>query len=215
MKNQGLLITFEGGEGAGKTTLIAALAAKLKDRGLPCLCTREPGGTPLGERLRSLLLEASEAACPVGNKAELLLFLAGRAQQLEEIVNPALATGKIVLSDRFNDSTVAYQGAARGLGANAVQQLCDWVCGPTVPAVTFLLDLPVEEGFKRAARRQLDRMETEAVEFHCHVREAFRDLAHRHPQRIVLLDAAAPPEVVLEAAWQQLMQRYGALLSPR
>jgi dTMP kinase len=94
-------------------------------------------------------------------------------QQLEEVVNPALATGKIVLTDRFNDSTVAYQGAARGLGTDAVQQLCDWVCGPTVPALTFLLDLPVEEGFKR----QLDRMETETLEFHFRVREAFISLA--------------------------------------
>jgi dTMP kinase len=206
MESKGLLITLEGGEGAGKSTLLDYLFYQLAQTNHPVIKTREPGGSELGEAIRRLLLQPGLS--PIGPKAELLLFLAARAQHIEEVIRPALNTGHIVLCDRFNDSTIAYQGAARGLDFAEIQQFCDLVCREIQPKLTLLLDLPPEEGFKRI--RNLfkqetvvgDRFEAEQLDFHARVRQAFLDLAEQYPERIHLIDASQPKEAVQQEAWR-------------
>ena len=200
-----LFVTFEGGEGAGKTTLIRRLEKELNQRRYPTLQTREPGGSPLGEKIRQLLLEEDSCA-KIGPLAELLLFLAGRAQHLEEVVRPALAEGKTVLCDRFNDSSVAYQGIARGLGQTYVQTLCDQVCQGTTPDLTFFLDLDPGVGMERAAKQQrvMDRLENEVGGFHEKVRGGFFKLAQENPQRIWIIDASESPDTVFDQVWKIL-----------
>lgn len=211
MKNgllKGSLITLEGGEGAGKTTLLEGLAARLRSENYEVVTTREPGGSHLGETIRDWLLH-QDPLLKIGDKAELLLFLAARAQHIEECILPALKEGKIVLCDRFNDSTVAYQGGARGLGIKYVRELCDLVCGPIVPQLTLFLDIAPEVGLvrsravdkKHAAAGQLDRIESQELAFHKHIRETFRLLAKREPLRICKLDASQPSEEVLKRAF--------------
>lgn len=163
-------ITFEGGEGAGKSTLLQRMARELEARGHQVVVTREPGGSALGEHIRRWLLNR-DASFTVGMKAELLLFLAARAQHIEELILPALKAGKIVLCDRFNDSTVVYQGYARGLGAQDVQELCRVACGAVVPDLTFFLDVDVRLGLRRtqgahkenAGAGEVDRIEAEGM----------------------------------------------------
>lgn len=203
-----LFVTFEGGEGAGKTTLIRRLENELNQRRYPTLQTREPGGSPLGDKIRQLLLE-EDSRTKIGPLAELLLFLAGRAQHLEEVVRPALAQGKTVLCDRFNDSSVAYQGIARGLGQTYVQNLCDQVCQSATPDLTFFLDLDPSVGMERAAKQQrvMDRLENEANGFHEKVRQGFFTLAYENPQRISIIDASESPDAVFKQAWQILEGR--------
>lgn len=191
-----LFITFEGGEGAGKTTLIDQVEAYLTNRGFSCVKTREPGGSKLGEYIRHWLLNR-DFSIAVGKQAELQLFLAARAQHLEELILPALADKKVVLCDRFNDSTVVYQGVARGLGAGTVSQLCDLVCQGVTPTITFYLDVDPKEGLQRTARTHketsaagvLDRIEAEKLEFHQEVQKGFRALAKENPGRIKQLNA--------------------------
>lgn len=210
---KGKFITFEGGEGAGKSTLIQALDEALKKKGYQTLRTREPGGSAFGEQVRSWLLNRNPQIA-IGSKAELLLFLAARSQHLEEIILPALNSGKIILCDRFNDSTVAYQGAARGLGVSFVQQFCDLVCDGIVPDLTFLLDIEPEEGLKRtrhafkenAASGELDCIEKEALAFHRLVRKTLLDLAKQSPDRIVILDASQPISSVFDKAFKKLLK---------
>lgn len=202
-----LFITFEGGEGAGKSTLMDAIEKRLLSQGFEVVKTREPGKTRLGEHVRSLLLDAAQSKIPIGLKAELLLFLTGRAQLLEEVIVPSLKAGKVVLCDRFSDSTVAYQGVARGLGVEYVEQLCNLVCGPVVPILTLFLDLDPQIGFQRMHNRQRDRMEMETLDFHTLVRQGFQALAARHLQRIVTVDASLSAKEVLEQSWQVLQQR--------
>lgn len=189
--------TFEGGEGAGKTTLIRRLQEQLEMDGYRVIATREPGGTPLGEQIRLLLLN-HDPHIHIGSLPELLLFLTDRAQHIEETIRPALQEGAIVLCDRFNDSTVAYQGIARGLGKKKVQSLCDGVCGDVIPLSTFYLDLDPETGMERAKRDQrvMDRMETEKGTFHEKVREGFLELAKDHKDRIIVVDASQSPDRV-------------------
>lgn len=204
-----LFITFEGGEGAGKSTLMKSLESELLCRGHEVLVTREPGGSQLGDQIRQLLLHS---ASPIAPKAELLLFLASRAQHLEELIKPALAHGKIVLCDRFNDSTIAYQGMARGLGMQPVHRLCDFVCAETQPDLTFFLDISPEEGLRRrqqvnkehVAPGEFDRIEKEKLLFHQKVREGLQQLAEQHPERIVLLDAHQPINQVVAQAIEAL-----------
>jgi dTMP kinase len=204
--NRALFITLEGGEGAGKTTLIKSLETALKHRGYDVVVTREPGGSHLGEIIREWLLK-NKAGHNVGSKAELLLFLAARAQHIEELIDPALKAGKIVLCDRFNDSTIAYQSAARGLESEFVKQLCQWVCESTQPHVTFFLDVDPKIGMQRTVKREskksgggADRMELEGIQFHQKVREAFVRLAEQEPQRIKRLDASQSQASVFESA---------------
>jgi dTMP kinase len=182
-----MFITFEGGEGSGKTTVIKKLAAKLTARGYEVVVTREPGGSKLGEHIRDCVLNP-DFGIAFGDKAELMLFLAARAQHIEEVIKPALSKGKIVLCDRFNDSSVAYQGGGRGLGIDKVQQICDLICDSFTPDLTFFLDLDPKTGMSRI-RRAKDRMEEESLAFHQKVRKAFQQLAKQNPNRIHIIDA--------------------------
>lgn len=206
-----LFITFEGGEGAGKTTLIKKLSQAIHDQGYDVLATRAPGGTQLGKCIRETLLH-HDASVAISPQAELMLFLADRAQHLEELIKPALAAGKVVLCDRFNDSTVAYQGMARGLGIETVQRLCDLVCNGLTPNLTFFLDLDPQAGLQRAQHRTkesnnetpADRIEAEKLTFHQLVRQGLQQLAHMHPKRIRVLDASLPPDEVFRRALQEI-----------
>ncbi|MFJ4373870.1 dTMP kinase [Pseudomonas japonica] len=187
----GLFITLEGPEGAGKSTNRDYLAGHLRDRGLDVLLTREPGGTPLAERIRELLLAPSDEKMDADT--ELLLVFAARAQHLAEVIRPALARGAVVLCDRFTDATYAYQGGGRGLGVERIATLERFVQGGLQPDLTLLFDLPVEVGLSRAAARgRLDRFEQEGQAFFEAVRQAYLDRAKADPQRYRLIDAAQP-----------------------
>lgn len=196
----GLFITFEGGEGAGKSSLISKLSHELTQRDYPILSTREPGGTVLGERLRRLLLHMDPALSLSAN-AELCLFLAARAQHIEEKIRPALEAGAIVLCDRYNDSTVAYQGVGRGLGEQYVRSLCTQVCLGIEPCLTFYLDVLPEEGLRRAQRvtaaeAREDRIEQEELSFHESTRRAFLAMAKSEPERFHIVNAHQRPSEV-------------------
>ncbi|HAB99388.1 MAG TPA: dTMP kinase [Parachlamydiales bacterium] len=200
-----LFVTFEGGEGAGKTTLIQQIVHELSSRNLPLVTTREPGGTPLGEEVRRLLLEPST----LSPYAELSLFLASRAQHIAQVIRPALAQHKIVLCDRFNDSTIAYQGAARGLGVEKVSEFCAFISQNLEPDLTFYLDLDPHVGLTRIEQRSKDRIEAETLSFHIAIRKAFHDLANRYPRRLRLLDASKSPSEVFRNAMEILDEMLG------
>ncbi|WP_460418501.1 dTMP kinase [Pseudomonas sp. microsymbiont 2] len=194
----GLFITLEGPEGAGKSTNREYLAARLREQGIDVVMTREPGGTPLAERIRELLLAPSEEAMAVDT--ELLLMFAARAQHLAEVIRPALARGAVVLCDRFTDATYAYQGGGRGLSVERIAILEAFVQGDLRPDLTLVFDLPVEVGLARAAARgRLDRFEQEGQDFFEAVRQAYLRRAGQQPQRYSLLDAAQPLETVQRA----------------
>lgn len=190
-----VFIAFEGGDGAGKSTQVAALAGWLRARGREVVVTREPGGTELGVRIRELLLHGGEVA----PRAEALLFAADRAQHVAAVVRPASERGAVVLTDRYVDSSIAYQGAGRDLRAAEVARLSAWATGELVPDLTVLLDVTPETGRARRRDRAEDRMETEAAEFHARVRAGFLGLAQAEPSRYLVLDAAEPPEALAEA----------------
>ncbi|MDH1620344.1 dTMP kinase [Pseudomonas chengduensis] len=184
----GLFITLEGPEGAGKSTNREYLAERLREHGLDVLLTREPGGTPLAERIRELLLDPSDE--PMAADTELLLVFAARAQHLQQVIRPALARGCVVLCDRFTDATYAYQGGGRGLSIERIAQLEQFVQGELRPDLTLIFDLPVEVGLARAAARgRLDRFEQEGRGFFEAVRQAYLQRAAQSPQRYRVLDA--------------------------
>lgn len=195
-KKQGLFITFEGGEGAGKSTLIQHLIEYFRKQGFDVVYTREPGGTPLGESIRQLLLNG-KSGVPICAEAELLLLLSARVQHLDEVIRPSLSEGKVVLCDRFNDSTIAYQGVARGLGYKETQTLCNQVCKGIQPDLTLFLNVEPSVGLNRtrssskehAKSGEVDRIESESLNFHQRVQEGFIKLAEEFPQRIAVLDA--------------------------
>lgn len=194
----GLFISFEGGEGCGKSTQIAALKAHLESEGHAVIQTREPGGTPLGESVRNLL-QHDEAGQGMSPESELLLFAASRAQHVRALIAPAIADGKIVLCDRFMDSTTVYQGVARAIDANRVTAINEFAVGQTKPDLTILIDLPPEIGLARVHARsdgQLDRMEQEAIEFFEAVRQGYLDLAAQEPNRFILLDGSQSIEAL-------------------
>ncbi|MBC3458646.1 dTMP kinase [Pseudomonas mosselii] len=194
----GLFITLEGPEGAGKSTNRDYLAARLREQGVDVVMTREPGGTPLAERIRELLLAPSEERMAVDT--ELLLMFAARAQHLAEVIRPALARGAVVLCDRFTDATYAYQGGGRGLPVERIAILEAFVQGELRPDLTLVFDLPVEVGLSRAAARgRLDRFEQEGQAFFDAVRQAYLQRAGQQPQRYRLLDAAQPLSAVQQA----------------
>jgi dTMP kinase len=181
-------ITLEGGEGAGKSTCLALVQRYFAERGLPLVVTREPGGTPLAEEIRELLLRRRDEA--VAPDTELLLVFAARAQHLAEVIRPALARGDWVLCDRFTDATYAYQGAGRGLALARIAELEQMVQGDLRPGRTLLLDLPVAQGLARAAARaEKDRFESEQQAFFERVRAAYRARAEAEPQRFRCIDA--------------------------
>ncbi|MNJ46797.1 Thymidylate kinase [compost metagenome] len=205
----GLFITLEGPEGAGKSTNREYLAERLRDAGLPVLLSREPGGTPLAERIRELLLSPSDE--PMASDTELLLMFAARAQHLQQVICPALAEGRIVLCDRFTDATYAYQGGGRGLSEARIATLETFVQGDLRPDLVLVFDLPVEVGLARAAARgRLDRFEQEGREFFEAVRQAYLQRAARNPERYRIIDAAQPLAAVqqaLDALLPQLLER--------
>lgn len=186
----GLFVTFEGGDGAGKSTQAELLSDWLWERGHEVVRTREPGGTPLGIELRNLLLHGAE----VSPRAEALLYAADRAQHVATVVLPALERGAVVVQDRYIDSSLAYQGAGRVLSADEVRGISEWATEGLWPQLTVLLDIDPDEGSKRRASRggSDDRLEAESVEFHRAVREGFLSLARQDPERFLVLDATAP-----------------------
>lgn len=194
----GLFITLEGPEGAGKSTNREFLAQQLRELGQEVLLTREPGGTPLAEQIRDLLLTPSEE--PMCSDTELLLVFAARAQHLHQVIRPALARGALVLCDRFTDATYAYQGGGRGLSSQRIGQLETFVQGELRPDLTLIFDLPVEIGLSRAAARgRLDRFEQEGTGFFESVRSAYLDRARQAPQRYRVIDAGMPLDDVQQA----------------
>ncbi|MBS0557426.1 MAG: dTMP kinase [Proteobacteria bacterium] len=192
----GKLITLEGGEGAGKSTVLAAVRELLAARGIDALITREPGGTPAGEEIRRVLLDtAHHGLCA---EAELLLMFASRAQLVRERVRPALAAGRWVLSDRFTDASFAYQGGGRGQPVERIAELERWAADGLQPDLTLLLDLPVAEGMRRAnGRGAADRIELETADFFERVRVAYRQRAAADPARFRVIDSSRPLAVVL------------------
>lgn len=203
----GFFVSFEGGDGAGKSTLIQSLASSLRSHGRSYLLTREPGGTPLGDAIRQLVLHAAE---PIVPDAELALFLAARAQHIHERILPALQQGDVVLCDRFHDSTVAYQGVGRELGRERVQDLCQRLCGDVSPQLTFYLDLDPHVGLERAKRHhggELDRMESSGLSYHQRVRQGFLQIAAEEPGRVSVLDATQSVEAVFQQALAILLRR--------
>jgi len=201
---RGKFITFEGLDGCGKTTQLEKLASVLRSEGIDVLTTREPGGTEIGERIRTVLLDSRTAG--LDPMAEMALMFASRAQQLAQIIVPSLESGKWVLCDRFTDSTEAYQGGGRQLGSDAVLQLHKVVCRGIWPELTILMDSDVDHSVKRARRRNQaavigtqpdeNRFEQESQAFFTRVHEAYLTIAKREPQRVALVDARRPAEVV-------------------
>lgn len=197
----GLFLTFEGGEGAGKTTQIKYLSQYLEQQGHEVTITREPGGTQLGEAVRGVLMGQYDHDMPA--MSELLLMFAARAAHLEEVIEPALARGEIVLCDRFTDASFAYQGVARGLGESAVATLEHLVQRHRYPDGVLLLDIPVEAGLDRVHERQdTNRFDQEKQAFHERVRSAYLERAAQQPQRYAVIDASRPAVEVAQSVWQ-------------
>lgn len=206
----GLFITFEGGEGCGKSTQIALLKERLEAAGRSVVQTREPGGTALGESIRQLL-QHDDAGTGMSPEAELLLFAASRAQHVRELIAPALVAGQIVLCDRFLDSTAVYQGVARAIDAQQVEAINQFAVGSTRPDLTILIDLPPELGLARVHARsngQLDRMEQEAIEFFQAVRQGYLDLAVAEPDRFHILDGRQSVETLSRAIGEIVEARF-------
>ena len=206
----GLFITFEGVEGGGKTTQMQLLRQALEERGCRVLLTREPGGAPIAEAIRGVLLDpAHKAMAPT---TELLLYEAARAQHVAEVIGPALEEGRIVLCDRFADSTTAYQGTARGLDYAELDKLHRIATGGIWPHLTFVLDLSPEEGLNRARERgRFDRMEQESLDFHERVRQGFLRIANMDPDRVTIVNAARP----LEDVARHILRRLDEYLQAR
>lgn len=205
----GLFITLEGPEGAGKSTNRDFIAARLRERGVEVLLTREPGGTPLAERIRELLLAPSDESMAVDT--ELLLMFAARAQHLDRVIRPALAAGQVVLCDRFTDATYAYQGGGRGVPMARIAKLERFVQGRLCPDLTLVFDLPVEVGLQRAAARgRLDRFEQEDRSFFEAVRQTYLERATQAPERYRVIDAAkslADVQSYLDTLLPELLER--------
>jgi len=206
-----VLVTFEGIEAAGKSTLIAALNQELTTRGTVVLVTREPGGTPLGDALRVIFLDPALAVDPI---AEVMLLNASRAQLVADVIAPALKARTVVLCDRFFDATVAYQGYGRGLNVESLLEICLTATHRIAPELTFLIDVPVDVSLARLrARGGADRLEREDTAFHERVRAGYHALAERFPNRYVVLDGTQPPDVLAAGAWAVLEQRRKAMMS--
>lgn len=208
----GRFITFEGVEGCGKTTQIKLLAQHLTERGETVVVTREPGGCPIADQARAILLDA--ANCAMTPTAELLLYAAARAQHVQEIVKPALAAGKIVLCDRFTDATIAYQGCGRGLDLATIAYLNELATGGLKPQLTLLLDCPVEVGLRRALDRinggsgaREERFELESVLFHRKVRNGYLKLAENEPERFIVIDGSRQVQETEAAVAEAVMAR--------
>src|SRR5438128_4323028 len=204
-------ITFEGSEGCGKSTQVQRLAARLKRMGIPHLVAREPGGTPIGETIRELLQFAPQNV-NMTPETELLLFEASRSQLVREVIKPALARGLCVISDRFFDSTTVYQGAARKLDPQIIERLNSFAVGDCIPDLTFVLDVDAKTVQARMQKpRRPDRMEQEPIEFYEQVRQGYRDLARREPDRVLLIDGAQTPDKIANHIWNIVSSRFPAM----
>lgn len=193
----GLFITLEGGDGAGKSTQAALLEKWLADAGREVVRTREPGGTPLGVQLREIVLHSRDH---LDERAEALIYAADRAHHIQSVVRPAIERGAVVVQDRYLDSSVAYQGAGRGLGEERIRDLSMWATRELRPDLTVLLDLDVVEGKRRLSsdNKPFDRLESEALEFHSRVREAFLAIAASEPDRVLVVDATLLPDEIAD-----------------
>ena len=203
-----LFVSFEGGEGCGKSTILKLLAAKLEKEGYGLVLTREPGGTPIAEQIRNVILD--KANTKMDPRTEALLYAASRRQHLVEKIWPALKEGKIVLCDRFLDSSLAYQGVARGLGIDEVLNMNYFATEKTFPDLTLLFDLQPEIGLERIAEnanREVNRLDLEKLSFHTKVRDAFHELARRFTNRYVIIDASRTIKEVEAAAYQAIKER--------
>lgn len=202
----GLFIAFEGGDGAGKSTQATAVEHHLLAMGRTVLRTREPGGTPVGEKLRALVLEHGHGE--IDARTEALIFSASRAAHVEQVIRPALARGEVVLCDRFIDSSVAYQGAGRGLGLAEVRELNLWATQRLLPDLTVLLDVAPQQGRDRrtAGDAAEDRLESEPDDFHSRIRKAFLELAEATPEKYLVLDASAPREELTAAIMDRVRE---------
>jgi len=211
LSRKGLLVSIEGPDGAGKTTQAQMLQEKLRSLGLKTLLTREPGGTPISEEVRRIIL--SPAFSEMTTLCEVFLFCAARVQLMHEIIRPALEEGVLVISDRFIDSNSVYQGFAGGEDPEMIEKLNTWVTGGFLPDKTFLLDLSAEKGLQRLQEKQgikaagladLDRMEQKNLDFHNRVRDGFLQIALRDPLRVSLIDAGQSQEEVSRVIWEQM-----------
>ena len=203
---QGLFITLEGVEGAGKSTLMAYAAEYFFGKGRDVIQTREPGGTKTGEQIRSILLDSENTG--VTDNTELLLMFAARMQHIDEIINPAIESGKIVICDRFTDASYAYQGAGRGLNVTRIEVLEEWVQQSLKPDLTLLFDLDVETGLRRASKRsEADRFEQEEISFFERIRECYLERAKKEPERFRLVDASQSFENVKQQI-QTILEEY-------
>lgn len=207
----GLFASFEGGDGCGKTTQMRLLAERLRAGGYCVIETVEPGGTSIGDQVRRILLNSANQE--LSSVAELLLYFASRAQNLEELIWPGLARGAVVLTDRFTDSTMAYQGFGRGLGQEAVVKLDRLVCRGLKPDLTVLLDIDPQTGLERARGRWLSgletRMDDQAFEFHNQVRKAYLAMAAREPRRFRVIDGHPDVQTVARAVWEAVQPALG------
>ena len=213
----GRFITFEGGEGGGKSTHAGLLAERLGKLGIEVVLTREPGGSPGAEILRHVIL--SGAAKPFGPDMETILFAAARGDHIRETITPALADGKWVICDRFLDSTRVYQGTLGNVDPRVIKGLERIIVADVMPDLTFIMDVPAEDGLARAARRragaQADRFESETVEFHETLRQTFAKLAELEPERCVLIDTTQPKPAVADKIWRAVESRFALASAAR
>lgn len=203
--SKSLFITFEGPEGAGKTTILKKIVERFQKQGIDILATREPGGSHIAEQIRQVILNPEHTEMDA--RTEALLYAAARSQHFAEKIEPALAEGKIVLCDRFIDSSLAYQGVGRSLGINEVYDINVFAIGNKMPDCTILFDLEPEVGLARIhahSEREINRLDVESLAFHHSVREAYLQLANKYSERIQIVDANRPIEVVVEDVWRIL-----------
>ncbi|APV44326.1 dTMP kinase [Dehalogenimonas formicexedens] len=198
-----LFVTFEGGEGSGKSTQAGILAERLATAGLKAVLTHEPGGTGLGEKITQLLKWSEDEH--ISPLAEVMLFNASRAELVSRIIKPALASGKVVVCDRYVDSTLVYQGYGRGLTVSTVKAINSMAAQGLMPEITFFLDLPVDEGARRKFGTKADRFERESTDFHRRVRDGYRALAATEPSRCVVIDALLPKDEIANIIWNKTL----------
>ncbi len=200
-----LFITFEGPDGSGKTTQARLLAEYLESQGKPVLLTREPGGTVISEQIRDVVLSTRNQS--IRHETEALLFSAARAQIVAELIRPALAAGKIVVCDRYADSTMAYQGYGLGLDLDALRAITRFATGGLVPDVTFYIDVPAHVGLTRRQRGETNRLDQKDLDYHARVREGFLKMAREEPQRWIVIDGTRPVDQVQQEIRQKLEQK--------
>ncbi|HOG23462.1 MAG: Thymidylate kinase [Candidatus Omnitrophica bacterium ADurb.Bin292] len=205
MKKKGIFITFEGAEGSGKSTQIREAAKFFRKKGREVILLREPGGTKISELIRKILLDRANQG--MSHATELFLYLAARAQVVEEKILPALREGKVVIADRFEDSTRAYQGFGRGFSLEAIESMSRLVRGTLIPDLTFVLDVDITKGLARGGRH--DRIEWEALSFHRKVRQGYLTLARKEPGRMLVLDTDQPVSVVKQCVLERLQRVFG------